>query len=98
MRAAKPANRALAHLTRRGGTLFGYPVAMSSAARAVIVNGEPTPVPAGSTVSELLAQLDLRGRKVAVAINRAVVPRSSYADRTLDAGDRVEILEAVGGG
>ena len=34
----------------------------------------------------------------AVARNREVVPRSSYASTTLAAGDRVEILEAVGGG
>jgi len=71
---------------------------MSSAEQAIVVNGEATPVQAGSTLSDLLAQLDLAGRKVAVAINRDVVPRSCYAERTLDPGDRVEILEAVGGG
>ena len=38
------------------------------------------------------------GRRVAVAIGREVVPRSEHALRELRDGDRVEILEAVGGG
>jgi sulfur carrier protein len=71
---------------------------MSQMQQAVVVNGESTSLPPGSTVAELLVRLDLGGRKVAVAINRNVVPRSRYAATTVDAGDRIEILEAVGGG
>lgn len=75
---------------------------MESAARAttakIQVNGEPRDVPRGCTVSELLGLLDLTGRRVAVALNREVVPRSTYADVAIEAGDRIEILEAVGGG
>jgi sulfur carrier protein len=71
---------------------------MSQMQQAVVVNGETTSLPPGSTVAELLVRLDLGGRKVAVAINRNVVPRSRYAATTVDAGDRIEILEAVGGG
>ena len=71
---------------------------MSTTQPPIVINGEATPVAAGTTLSDLLGQLDLGGRKVAVAINRDVVPRSCYAARTLDPGDRIEILEAVGGG
>jgi sulfur carrier protein len=71
---------------------------MSQMQQAVVVNGESTSLPPGSTVAELLVRLDLGGRKVAVAINRNVVPRSRYAATTVGAGDRIEILEAVGGG
>jgi len=71
---------------------------MSRSEQAVVVNGERTALPAGTSVTDLLERLDLAGRKVAVAINRNVVPRSIYAATTLDPGDRVEILEAVGGG
>lgn len=62
------------------------------------VNGEPQEVPAGCTVAELVERLGLTGRKLAVAVNRDVVPRSGFSTRALEAGDRVEILEAVGGG
>lgn len=64
----------------------------------IFVNGEARRVAAGCTVSELLAQLDLGGKRVAVAVNRDVVPRSHHASVDLRPGDRVEILEAVGGG
>lgn len=62
------------------------------------VNGSPREVPAGTSVRGLLALLDLEGRRVAVAVNRSVVPRSAYEAHALAAGDRVEVLEAVGGG
>jgi sulfur carrier protein len=64
----------------------------------VTVNGEPYRTPAGSHVTDLIAQLGLDGRRVAVAIGREVVPRSEHALRRLRDGDRIEILEAVGGG
>ncbi len=62
------------------------------------VNGERRAVPAECTLRGLLQLLDLEGRRVAVAVNRSVVPRSAFASRRLAAGDRIEILEAVGGG
>lgn len=62
------------------------------------VNGDPREVAPGCTVAGLIDALGLAGRRVAVAINRDVVPRSAFARRRLGAGDRVEILEAVGGG
>ena len=64
----------------------------------VEVNGEGRAVPAASSVSTLLETLGLSGKRVAVAVNRAVVVRSLYAEVELAEGDRVEILEAVGGG
>lgn len=62
------------------------------------VNGRPEEVPPETTVRGLLAQLGLGGARVAVAVNRSVVPRSAFDSHRLVAGDRVEILEAVGGG
>jgi thiamine biosynthesis protein ThiS len=52
----------------------------------------------GSTLADLVAALGLERRRVAVAVNRDIVSRRSYAERRLAAGDRIEILEAVGGG
>ncbi len=62
------------------------------------VNGEAMHVPAGCTVAGLVERLGLAGRKIAVAVDRDVVPRSAFARRALATGERVEILEAVGGG
>ena len=64
----------------------------------LLVNGEARVVPAGCTVDGLVDLLGLRGRRVAVAINRNVVPRSAFGSRQLASGDHIEILEAVGGG
>lgn len=65
----------------------------------VHVNGEPRPV-AGRSIAELLADLGLPldGRGVAVAIDGEVLARATWADRTLRAGERVEVLTAIQGG
>ena len=65
---------------------------------ALTVNGAPQAVPRRCSVRQLLGLLDLDGRRIAVAINRDVVPRSSFETQLLADGDRIEILEAVGGG
>jgi sulfur carrier protein len=49
-------------------------------------------------VAELIGALGLQTRRVAIAVNRDLVPRSAFATHRLAADDRVEILEAVGGG
>lgn len=64
----------------------------------VDVNGEAKRLAADATVAELLEGLDLGGKRVAVAVNRDVVIRSRFAEHRLAEGDRIEILEAVGGG
>ena len=64
----------------------------------LFVNGEAQRLAAPHTVANLLEALEMSGRRVAVAVNRSVVVRSRYADAELAEGDRVEILEAVGGG
>ena len=64
----------------------------------LVVNGEPRSLPRGSTVAELVRSLGLEQRRIAVAVNRDVIPRSAFGARPLAAGDRIEILEAVGGG
>jgi sulfur carrier protein len=69
-----------------------------SESQKIHINGEPSEVPEGCTVDRLLALRDLQNRRVAVALNHTVVPRSSYATTTVNHGDRIEILEAVGGG
>jgi sulfur carrier protein len=66
----------------------------------VTVNGTDRPVADGTTVLSIVRDLGISpdGRGVAVAVNAAVVPRSDWARCPLAAGDRVEVLVAVGGG
>ena len=74
------------------------PTAHGGSDFSISVNGERRRVPDSCTVDALLARLALEGRRIAVAINRDVVPRSEFTSHRLAPGDRVEILEAVGGG
>jgi thiamine biosynthesis protein ThiS len=64
----------------------------------VSVNGEALQVPAGSTLGDLLKQLELDRPRVAVEHNLRVVPRAEYAELRLNHGDRLEIVTFVGGG
>jgi thiamine biosynthesis protein ThiS len=72
--------------------------ASSAAPLSIVVNGEPRTVAAGSTARDLLVDLGLDGRPVAVEINERVVPRADLGACMLSAGDRLEIVTLVGGG
>ena len=69
-----------------------------SSGLGVRVNGEDREVREGATLGELLRELGLGERRIAVAVNREVVPRRAHETRTLAPGDSIEIIEAVGGG
>ncbi len=64
----------------------------------VLINGEAATVDASLTVATLLAARGLTGKRVAVEINGAIVPRSLHANTALRDDDRLEIVVAVGGG
>ena len=64
----------------------------------IILNGEPRSLPGPCTVLALLEAEGLSGRKVAVEVNGAIVPRSLHPEHPLKVGDRVEIVHALGGG
>jgi thiamine biosynthesis protein ThiS len=63
----------------------------------VIINGKPTVLAEPITVATLLQQLDIDG-KVAVEINRTIIPRSTFAHHRINDGDTLEIVRAIGGG
>ena len=62
------------------------------------VNGEEKPLAPATTVAALLAEMGLAQRRVAVEVNREIVPRSRHAEFELHDQDRVEIVNAIGGG
>jgi thiamine biosynthesis protein ThiS len=64
----------------------------------ITVNGKPLDVPEGTTVADLLDSLDISRQGTAVERNRVIVPRSLHTEARIEAGDRIEIVTAVGGG
>lgn len=64
----------------------------------IVVNGEPRPLDADTTLAALLDNMQLAGRRIAVEVNHEIVPRSRHADFTFKPDDRVEVVTAIGGG
>ena len=64
----------------------------------ITVNGAARPFDRGMSVADLVRDLALEGKRIAVELNGEIVPRSRYAETRLAAGDRLEIVGAVGGG
>lgn len=64
----------------------------------IVVNGEERSVPAGSTAADLLEGLGMDPRAVVVERNREIISRDELADASLEEGDRLEIVQFVGGG
>jgi glycine oxidase len=64
----------------------------------VTLNGKPRTVDAEVPVPDLLRQLDINARLVAVAINGEVIPKKLLAATTVHDGDVIEIVRMVGGG
>ena len=61
------------------------------------VNGETMEFD-GTTVADLVRQQGLAGRRLAVEINREIVPKSVHDSHPLKDGDVIEIVHAIGGG
>ena len=64
----------------------------------ILLNGEPHELPENATLGDLLATLDLQNKRFAAEVNEELVPRSQHAMLGLHADDRVEIVQAIGGG
>ena len=64
----------------------------------IVLNGAAREYAAPLSIESLLRAEGFGARRVAVEVNREIVPRSVHADHTLADGDRVEIVHALGGG
>lgn len=82
------------------GFFFQQPVPDGYTMRMLHIhlNGEAREVGTETTIDRLLDSAGFGGRRVAVEINREIVPRSAHARHVLNEGDRVEIVHALGGG
>jgi len=64
----------------------------------IVLNGAPHEFAAPLTFAELLHEMELAGRRLAIERNGEIVPRGHFADARLADGDRIEVVMAVGGG
>jgi len=64
----------------------------------IFLNGQAYECATTATVASLLAETGHGERRVAVEVNREIVPRSRHVQHELREGDRVEIVQAIGGG
>jgi len=64
----------------------------------ITVNGRPRELAAATSVAALLEALDLDAARVAIELNREILPRAAFASRLLADGDTLEIVQFVGGG
>lgn len=64
----------------------------------ITLNGQPRQLAENTTIEQLIAQLGLEGKRYAVEVNQAIVPRSRHTETPLRDGDTVEVIQAIGGG
>ena len=64
----------------------------------IIVNGEEISLPKGSNIQDLITQLGYENKRIAIEINEAIIPKSKHLSHLLESFDRVEVINAVGGG
>ena len=64
----------------------------------ILVNGQPQVVDKETTIGQLLGQLQLPSRQLAVEVNLQLVPREQHAEYVLQDGDQLEVVTLAGGG
>jgi thiamine biosynthesis protein ThiS len=64
----------------------------------LLVNGEPKSCAEATSLAGFIEQLGMKGDRVAVELNREIVPRTTWDKVQLHDGDRLEIVHFVGGG
>src|SRR5262245_29814733 len=64
----------------------------------IVLNGERSTLPQSLSIEQLIARIGLDPRKIAVELNREVVPKARHSEQRVQAGDAVEIVTLVGGG
>ena len=64
----------------------------------ILVNGEKISLPADSSIEGLIVHLGYQNRRIAIEINESIIPKSNHSSFLLKNLDKVEIINAVGGG
>ncbi len=64
----------------------------------IILNGENKQVDSSTNIDQLLQVMGLSDKRLAVEVNEEIVPRSAFSQTSLQESDKVEIVQAIGGG
>ncbi|MFQ5928755.1 MAG: sulfur carrier protein ThiS [Acidobacteriota bacterium] len=64
----------------------------------IIVNGKKTKIPPTWTIDDLIQDLELQRKQIAIEVNEQIISRERWSEQPLGSGDRIEIVHFVGGG
>lgn len=64
----------------------------------IVLNGKDTQIDENITIEQLLDSMGLSDKRLAVEINQQIIPRSEFSSHCLKEQDKVEIVQAIGGG
>ena len=64
----------------------------------ITLNGQPLELQNGATLLDVIRLLELEGKRYAIEVNEAIIPRSEHAGYLVNPGDDVEVVQAIGGG
>ncbi len=64
----------------------------------ITLNGEARSIDDSIKLQALIDQLGYSGKRLAVEINKEIIPKSQHADYIIKDGDNIEIVHAIGGG
>ena len=64
----------------------------------ILINGKTKTIDNNLHLNQLIEQLELTGKRLAVEINQEIIPKSKHADYQIKEGDNIEIVHAIGGG
>ena len=91
-------DHALEHHQEKATMSTDISLGSDTSAVEIVVNGKPVSVSAGATVHDFLVGKRMTDAMAIVERNGEIVPRGEYGDTPLQAGDRLEVVHAVGGG
>ena len=64
----------------------------------IYVNGEQIELADSATLMTLASKLELEGKRYAIEVNEEIISRSEHQEYCLNEGDKVEVVQAIGGG
>jgi len=64
----------------------------------ISLNGKPETIADNISMVDLIQQLELQDKRIAIEVNESLLPRSTFADYLLKENDQIEIVHAIGGG